>query len=64
MEITLDGSRFEYRTCYQEESGLRGSFNDLAKTVFGLDFEAWHRAGNWTAPTPWCGRGRWWPMCR
>lgn len=48
MEITLDGSRFEYRTCYQEESGLRGSFNDLAKTVFGLDFEAWHRAGYWT----------------
>lgn len=48
MEITLDGSRFDYRTCYQEESGLRGSFNDLAKTVFGLDFEAWHRAGCWT----------------
>ena len=48
MEITLDGSRFDYRTCYQEEPGLRESFNTLAGQVFGLDFEPWHRAGGWT----------------
>lgn len=48
MEITLDGSRFDYRTCYQEEPGLRESFNALAGKVFGLDFEPWHRAGYWT----------------
>ena len=47
MEITLDGSRFDYRTCYQEENGLRGSFCALAQEVFGVDFEPWHRAGYW-----------------
>ena len=47
MEIKLDGSVFDFLTCYQEESRLRGSLNALAKDTCGLDLEAWHRAGYW-----------------
>lgn len=48
MEITLDGCQFKYYTCYQEEPGLRSSFNALSKKIFGQDYENWYRAGFWT----------------
>lgn len=48
MEITLDGSSFDYLTCYQGEPSLRENFCALARTVFGLEFETWYRSGYWT----------------
>lgn len=33
---------------YRNDDKLRKSFNDLAKTVFGLDFEDWYQNGYWT----------------
>jgi len=48
MEIVLDASSFDYRTDYQDDKNLRAGFNALAQRVFGLDFEAWYRAGHWT----------------
>ena len=47
MEIKLDGSVFDYRTCYQEEPRLRESLHTLARDTFGLDLERWYRAGDW-----------------
>lgn len=32
---------------YQENLALRTSFNELAEKTFGLNFEAWYRAGFW-----------------
>lgn len=33
---------------YRDNAGLRASFNELAKTTFGLDFEDWYQNGYWT----------------
>ena len=33
---------------YRENPQLRSSFNRLAKTTFGLDFEPWYQMGFWT----------------
>lgn len=32
---------------YKENPALRKSFNQLAETTFGINFEAWYRAGFW-----------------
>lgn len=32
---------------YKENTALRASFNELAEKTFGLNFEAWYRAGFW-----------------
>lgn len=32
---------------YQEDQPLRHSFDDLARTVFGLSFEGWYQSGHW-----------------
>ncbi|MCI8478673.1 MAG: GNAT family N-acetyltransferase [Oscillospiraceae bacterium] len=48
MEIIIDGSSFDYRTDYQDDKTLRGSFDALAQQTFGFSFEAWYRSGNWT----------------
>lgn len=37
----------ERRKDYRDDTALRGSFNELAKAVFGLDFEGWYRSGYW-----------------
>lgn len=33
---------------YRKDDALRGSFNELAKKTFGLDFEDWYQNGYWT----------------
>lgn len=33
---------------YRDDAQLRGSFNELAKATFGLDFEPWYQKGFWT----------------
>lgn len=38
---------FELVKDYKEDQQLRASFNELAGKTFGLDFEAWYRAGFW-----------------
>ena len=48
MEIIIDGNSFDYRTDYQDDKTLRGSFDALARQTFDLSFEAWYRSGNWT----------------
>lgn len=48
MEIKIDGSNFEYRTNYQDDAKLRGSFDALAQQTFDLSFESWYRDGNWS----------------
>ncbi|WP_078548454.1 GNAT family N-acetyltransferase [Litchfieldia alkalitelluris] len=35
-------------TGYQENAVLRKSFNNLAQTVFGINFEDWYQKGYWT----------------
>ena len=47
MEITIDGSQFEYRTDYQDDKALRASFDSLAGRVFGNSFERWFQEGYW-----------------
>lgn len=39
--------KFEFVKDYKENPILRASFNELAGKTFGLDFEAWYRAGFW-----------------
>ena len=33
---------------YRNDNLLRRSFNELAKQVFGIDFEPWYQKGYWT----------------
>ena len=33
---------------YRNDDVLRGSFNELAKNTFGIDFEDWYQNGYWT----------------
>ncbi|MBV7504031.1 GNAT family N-acetyltransferase [Bacillus sp. sid0103] len=33
---------------YQDNKGLRGSFNQLALNTFGIEFENWYQNGYWT----------------
>lgn len=33
---------------YRNDDALRGSFNELAKKTFGIDFEDWYQNGYWT----------------
>lgn len=33
---------------YRDDPQLRGSFNNLARATFGLDFEPWYQMGFWT----------------
>lgn len=33
---------------YQNNDVIRGSFNDLAQSVYGLDFEDWYQNGYWS----------------
>ena len=39
---------YELRKNYRQEDTLRKSFNELAKTTFGLEFEDWYQNGYWT----------------
>ena len=48
MEITIGGTCYDYRTDYQDDKNLRGSFDTLARETFGLSFEPWYLSGNWT----------------
>lgn len=48
MEITIGSTCYDYRTDYQDDKNLRGSFDTLARETFGLSFEPWYLSGNWT----------------
>ena len=48
MEITIGGTCYDYRTDYQDDKTLRGSFEALAGETFGLSLEPWYLSGNWT----------------
>ena len=41
MRITIEKS-------IRQPPSLRADFFELARTVFGLDFEKWYQAGDWT----------------
>ena len=48
MDIAIGGVNYDYRTDYQDDKTLRGSFDALARRTFGLSFESWYLSGNWT----------------
>lgn len=37
----------DYYTDYKEDAALRGSFDALAREVFGISFESWYQGGFW-----------------
>jgi GNAT superfamily N-acetyltransferase len=41
-------SEFKFVKGYRDQQELRKSFNDLAKLVFGINFESWYEKGYWT----------------
>lgn len=41
-------SEFIFVKGYREQHKLRKSFNELAKLVFGIQFESWYEKGYWT----------------
>lgn len=41
-------NEYKFITNYQNNELLRKSFNDLALTTFGLNFEDWYKNGYWT----------------
>ncbi len=47
MKLTLQDKEYELLIGYQKENEYRHAFNDLAKTVFGISFEDWYKAGYW-----------------
>lgn len=40
-------SNIQFVKDYRDNEELRGSFNELAKNTFGLDFEDWYQNGYW-----------------
>ncbi len=47
MFAEIGGIPCEYRAGIREDAALRGSFNALAETTFGLNFENWYQGGFW-----------------
>jgi GNAT superfamily N-acetyltransferase len=45
MRVTAMGTQYVYDYKYNDK--LRLSFNELAKSTFGIDFESWYRLGFW-----------------
>ncbi len=41
-------TQYDYQTGFQGDAQLRSAFNQLANSVFGLDFEPWFQRGYWT----------------
>lgn len=48
MKCVIRGKEFQFYNNIRKDGLYRLSFNALAKEVFGLSFENWHRAGYWT----------------
>lgn len=48
VKCVIRGKEFQFYNNIRKDGLYRLSFNALAKEVFGLSFENWHRAGYWT----------------
>lgn len=45
MRVTIGGASYIFSRDVLADAGERGAYFELAKAVFGLDFQAWHDAG-------------------
>lgn len=47
MKIIINGKEYMFTYEVRNNSSVRQSFNELAKKVFGIDFESWYQNGFW-----------------
>lgn len=50
---------------YKQDDARRASFNRLADSIFGIQFEEWYQQGFWNDNYicySFCGRMKWFPM--
>lgn len=45
--IAVNGKFYGYVVDYKNDDSLRNSFNNLARKIYGFDFEAWYKNGYW-----------------
>jgi len=47
MKTIINGKEYVYTNEVRNNSSIRQSFNELAKSIFGIDFESWYQNGFW-----------------
>ena len=49
QEVSVNGQKYKYVTNYKDNKEIRDSFNQLTRSTYNFDFEAWYQSGYWGA---------------